>query len=250
LLEMSRVQIEAYLAEFDLPHREDETNGEDDALRNRIRHHVIPLLREENPALSRTVGRMTAILQRDEAYLQAQTKALLQEAQRGGGYDCHVLRDSPLCKRAVRTLLQLTKPSAAHVDAVCALMEDLCGSKQVQLPGMTVWRRYDVLYFGKEADEIPQAVEVYAEKAGSLQWGKWHISWECLEGSFLIRSRQEGDTIRLPGGSKTIKKYLIDQKIPAAERDSIPVVEYGGQIVAVGDLFCQMRELQIEERES
>ena len=248
ILELTRQQIEDYLAEHGLSHREDETNGEDDALRNRLRHHVLPLLRQENPSLAQSIGRMTMLLQQDEEYLQEQTRKLLKEAAQDGGYNCRVLRKSPLCQRAVRSLLQIPKPSMSHVQAVCALMEDLSGSKQVQLPGMIVRRQYDVLYFGKEIESAPQAVTVDAGKAGSLRWGKWSIAWESCEGSFLVRSRREGDKIRLSCGSRSIKKLLIDKKIPATERDLIPVVEYGGQIVAVGDLVCRMEQLHIEER--
>ena len=43
-------------------------------------------------------------------------------------------------------------------------------------------------------------------------------------GNVLIRSRQSGDTIRLPGGTKSIKKLFIDRKIPAAQRDQIPIL--------------------------
>jgi len=39
-----------------------------------------------------------------------------------------------------------------------------------------------------------------------------------------VRSRQSGDSIRLSGGSKTLKKLFIDRKIPAARRDQIPIV--------------------------
>ena len=39
-----------------------------------------------------------------------------------------------------------------------------------------------------------------------------------------LRSRQSGDSIRLHGGSKSLKKLFIDRKIPAAQRDRIPVV--------------------------
>ena len=35
---------------------------------------------------------------------------------------------------------------------------------------------------------------------------------------------QSGDTIRLPGGTKSIKKLFIDRKIPAARRDQIPIL--------------------------
>jgi tRNA(Ile)-lysidine synthase len=40
----------------------------------------------------------------------------------------------------------------------------------------------------------------------------------------ILRSRQSGDKIRLAGGSKSLKKLYIDRKIPAAQRDSIPVI--------------------------
>ena len=43
-------------------------------------------------------------------------------------------------------------------------------------------------------------------------------------GQLWLRPRQEGDTLRLPGGTKRLKKLLIDRKIPASQRDRIPVV--------------------------
>ena len=250
LLDMTRQQIEVYLAEHGLPHREDETNGQDDALRNRLRHHVLPLLRAENPSVAQTVGRMTALLQEDEAFLRSSTQTLLEKAAKDGGYDCRVLRRSPLCKRAVRSLLAIPKPAMHHVLAVCDLMQDLRGTKQVQLPGLTVTREYHMLYFGKEMMSAPQAVTVSCERAGELNWGSWHIAWESCPKTLLIRSRQAGDTVRLSGGSKPIKKLLIDQKVPAGKRDGMPIVLCDGKIVAVGNLFCRMQGLQIEERES
>ena len=43
-------------------------------------------------------------------------------------------------------------------------------------------------------------------------------------GEILLRSRQSGDSIRLHGGTKSLKKLFIDRKIPAHERLQIPVV--------------------------
>ena len=48
-----------------------------------------------------------------------------------------------------------------------------------------------------------------------------------------IRSRQTGDTIRLSGGTKSLKKLYIDRKIPASHRSRIPVVCDGEGILAV-----------------
>ena len=46
----------------------------------------------------------------------------------------------------------------------------------------------------------------------------------CPVGKITLRSRQSGDSIRLSGGTKSLKKLFIDHKIPAADRDSIPVL--------------------------
>ena len=43
-------------------------------------------------------------------------------------------------------------------------------------------------------------------------------------GQLWLRPRQEGDALRLSGGTKPLKKLFIDRKIPAARRGRIPVV--------------------------
>ena len=39
-----------------------------------------------------------------------------------------------------------------------------------------------------------------------------------------MRSRRSGDSMRLPGGTKSLKKLYIDRKIPASRRHQIPVI--------------------------
>lgn len=253
LLDVSRQQIERYLAQNGLAHCDDESNFADDALRNRLRHHVVPLLKEENPDLTRTISRMTELLQQDEAYLQTKTRELLERAKADGGYDCRVLRQDPLCARAVRSLLQIPKPSMAHVQAVCSLMEDLDGTKQVQLPHMRVVRQYHIIYFGKDpCGAVPPTQIIDLGEAGSTLWGSWQISWQkeaCGQEikTLCIRSRLEGDCVRLPGGTKTVKKLLIDRKIPAERRDHLPILVHEDRVLAVADLV-QARGIIIEER--
>ena len=55
----------------------------------------------------------------------------------------------------------------------------------------------------------------------------------CPEGTIFIRARRGGDTLRLPGGTKSLKKLFIDRKIPAAERDTCPVIEDAAGILGV-----------------
>ena len=46
----------------------------------------------------------------------------------------------------------------------------------------------------------------------------------CPVGTMTLRPRKSGDTIRLSGGTKSLKKLFIDRKIPAALRERIPVL--------------------------
>jgi len=52
-------------------------------------------------------------------------------------------------------------------------------------------------------------------------------------GKLRVRHRMPGDTMRLPGGTKELKKLFIDQKIPAAERLQIPVIADDIGVIAV-----------------
>ena len=267
LLTVSRREIEDYLLEHGLAHREDATNAEDDALRNRLRHHVTPLLRAENPALTETVARMTALLRQDEQYLQAETDGLLDRARRDSGYDCRTLRDAPavLRRRAIRQLLQIPKPAKVHVDAVEALLQDLRGSARTELPGGWVaLREYGLLRLepaqptesfrpvvlkpGETVCLEPQKLEISMTGPIILEKSVDSVSTFALKYDMIgrdctaiVRPRRTGDRIRLSGGEKTVKKLMIDRKIPAAIRDSLPVLTDGEEILAVYGLGADVR---------
>lgn len=51
--------------------------------------------------------------------------------------------------------------------------------------------------------------------------------------TLTARPRAEGDTMRLAGGSRTLKRLMIDRKIPAAQRGRLPVIADSGGVLAV-----------------
>lgn len=258
LLTATREEIEAYLRANYLPHREDATNFDDDALRNRLRHHVVPLLRRENPNLAETVGRMTDLLHRDEAYLQQETEALLTRAKRPGGYDVCLLRQAPevLRDRAMRQLLAIPKPTMTHVQAAASLLDGTCGSAQVCLPGGFVFRRsYDLVYLDRPGAQtfsprtlclgqtvrIPEAeLDISLSMPLVLEKNVDSISTFALKCDMMgtdftvsVRSRQTDDVLTLPGGTKRVKMLMIDRKIPAHRRGLCPVLVHGNAVMAV-----------------
>lgn len=267
LLAVTRREIEAYLEEHSLPHREDATNGEDDALRNRLRHSVIPLLRQENPNLAGTVGRMTELLRRDEAYLTDRTEELLAQARREGGYDCPTLAgaEEVLRRRALRRLLEIPKPTMTHVEAAEALVQGTAGSAELQLPGGCVLRRqYGLLTLEREETprsfapvtlhpgehaDLPEAgLRVFVDFPEILEKSLDSLSTFALKCDMMkehpaltIRPRQTGDALRRSGGQKSIKKWMIDAKLPAHRRGRIPVVALDETVLAVWSLGADCR---------
>ncbi len=258
MLEVSKEEVEKYLSENGLKWRFDSSNSADDALRNRLRHHILPLLRQENPNLTEAFTRMTALLRQDEAYLEAKTAEILQKSTVKGGFDCTHLTNSPavLRRRAIRRLLNIPKPAAVHVEQVERLLTDCSGSASVSLPGgVTAIREYGILRFERTPPagsfapkELHPGQEVFLPELQlriSLQGPavleeETPFAIRCEEENIAItvRPRQPGDWILLPGGHKTLKKWMIDQKIPAARRERLPVLADGQGILAVYPMGC------------
>ena len=267
LLTVTRQEIEKYVLEEGLSFREDATNGEDDALRNRLRHHVTPLLYRENPSLAQTVTRMTDLLRQDEAFLEEQTTDLLSRAKQETGWDCRVLLDAPqvLRRRAIRSLLTIPKPSMVHVDAVEGLLQDLSGSASVELPGGWIARReYALLQLEpkKTVGSLPEMavkpgqrvcpdgtdMEIFVEGPIILEkttdsLSTFAVKYDMMEENptIGIRPRRTGDSLRLSGGQKSLKRLMIDRKIPAAKRECLPVITHEEQVLAVYGLGTDVR---------
>ncbi|HWZ50183.1 MAG TPA: tRNA lysidine(34) synthetase TilS [Granulicella sp.] len=91
LLALERRQIEGYLRAAGQEWRTDSSNADPAYTRNRIRHSILPLLREENPSLDQTLGNMAELAREEEARWQAELARLLPQLLlpgkpvRGGG---------------------------------------------------------------------------------------------------------------------------------------------------------------------
>ena len=69
------------------------------------------------------------------------------------------------------------------------------------------------------------------------------VKCDMMNGNLTIgiRPRRIGDTMQLAGGTKSLKRLMIDRKIPAAQRDQIPVITAEEQILAVYGLGTDVR---------
>ncbi|HSY36067.1 MAG TPA: tRNA lysidine(34) synthetase TilS [Acidobacteriaceae bacterium] len=91
LLGVRRVEVEAFLRERGQGWRDDATNQDVSLTRNRVRHLLMPMLREFNPALDTLLARTADVAREEEAYWQAEVARVLPQVLlpgkpvRGGG---------------------------------------------------------------------------------------------------------------------------------------------------------------------
>jgi tRNA(Ile)-lysidine synthase len=91
LLAVRRADLMAFLESRNQSWRTDSTNVDDAFTRNRIRHCVLPLLREFNPAIDEALANLAELAREDEARWQAELGRILPQLllpgrpARGGG---------------------------------------------------------------------------------------------------------------------------------------------------------------------
>ena len=229
----------------DILHFEDESNLQNDYLRNRIRNLYLPSLEKENPrfkdslislgkevedlqvALSHlTQGLDITKLEVFERQIPEVQNFLLQE----------YLKEFPslkLNKKQFAEILGILRNKANYIHPLKDGYELVKDYKHFEIRKIS--RRSDL------------KVESILLKCGNLlQFGEYQFSFGSpLEGEnvqaisvsretpILLRHRKTGDFLRLKGHHKKLRRLFIDQKIPFEEREKAIIVEQNQQILAI-----------------
>lgn len=251
MLTVTRDDVEAFLEEYALPHVEDSSNGTDDFLRNRIRHGILPLMRAENPRIGENLSAMALLLRQDEACLQA----MIPEEQVPDVSRLKAMEPA-LRRRALERFLKaqgVREPEQIHILQAEQLLYHWSPSAAMQFPGgVTIGRQYDRLVRLECAPELPETrLSVPGETCigGKRFVSEYATDLEerpdsvlvCPVGVLTVRSRRSGDTMRLPGGTRSLKKMYIDRKIPASQRAAVPVLADDRGVLAVFGIGTDIR---------
>lgn len=251
MLTVTRDDVEAFLEEYALPHVEDSSNAEDDFLRNRIRHGILPLMRAENPRIGENLSAMALLLRQDEACLQA----MIPEEQMPDVSRLKAMEPA-LRRRTLERFLKaqgVREPEQIHILQAEQLLYHWSPSASMQFPGgVTIGRQYDRLVRLECAPELPETrLSVPGETCigGKRFVSEYATDLEerpdsvlvCPVGALIVRSRRSGDTMRLPGGTRSLKKMYIDRKIPASQRAAVPVLADDRGVLAVFGIGTDIR---------
>lgn len=268
LLCLEREEIEQYLGEQGIPYVTDSTNDCDAYTRNRIRHQILPLLREQ--VNGRAVVHMAEAsdkLQKIEDYLQRQAQNLLEDCRRpdreAGFLDEKLFTAEPILQEYVilRQIEQICGKrkdvTSLHIRGILSLADKPVG-KTIQIPGgYRMVRRYDGILLEKErAEKSGEQQEVFlvpdeqgcfcdecirlrifpneGQKIPQKRYTKW-LNYDKMSKDLCLRTRLPGDylVVNPEGGRKKIKNYFIDSKVPRQMRDQIPLLAVGQEILWV-----------------
>ncbi|AOM84611.1 tRNA lysidine(34) synthetase TilS [Salisediminibacterium beveridgei] len=262
LLGLEKKELYAYADLHQVPYREDHTNEQETYTRNRIRHKLLPVMKEEEPAIHKQVQSFTEDRQLEEDFMEKETEARLKEPE------VHLVQTegkvtfsrsgfnalpSALQKRAVHLLLTYlfrNKASKGHwnsrnlMQAVSLIRGNKPNAKAYFEGDVILVCTYDQVNL--EVEETSMDVlntqvipdegnlllpggNLIIETAGELSEPALSLSETAIPAERLpltVRSRKPGDRILLQNrkGRQKIKDLMINRKIPLHMRELWPII--------------------------
>jgi tRNA(Ile)-lysidine synthase len=251
LIDRSRAEVLSFLRAEGLPWLEDPTNQAARFMRNRVRAEAVPLLTRLSPALERALARAADLLRDDERALERRARRVLP----GGSARAEVrrLRAEPVAvrRRAVRRLWRQARGrraglSAGHVEAVLGLLRRGRPGRTSLPDGLEARCAYGVLEIRRRpaAPATPAELAlpgpgVYPVPGRPLRVAVDAGPGAAVEWPLRLGPRRPGDRFRPRGGrgSKKLKAWLIDRKVPREARDGLLVLaDRSGRVLWLPDL--------------
>jgi tRNA(Ile)-lysidine synthase len=271
LLCLGRSDTIDYCRRHRLNPRSDASNASLAPLRNRIRHELLPALREYNPSITASLLRTAHLAADDLAYLDAEAERLREDMvdirENTAVIDRPAFRSLPvamqrhLLRNLAETLLGNIKDiEAAHIEEIINILDRPSGKMTLLPGGLTFLVERDRFLLGTSPETLspypPFKGEFRLEIPGQTFVSGWEITAETgtvpaafdkgdafttvfdldlAGGELTVRTRRPGDRFQPLGMAqpKKLNEFMIDAGIPRAWRSRIPLVCVGNEIIWV-----------------
>ncbi|TVR38868.1 MAG: tRNA lysidine(34) synthetase TilS [Cryomorphaceae bacterium] len=253
LLFATRAQLEEYAVSEAIHWRADESNSQDTYLRNRIRHHLVPVLEELHPQAVKRVSANQLLLREDLALLETLIWQLNPDAIRREEEVLHIDTNAlrPESKRSA-VLFALLRPLGFSHEQCEAMLKITESGKQIATNDYTAWfnrgvwqvvsapqlQSMEAVWIAADTISLERPLhltirEVSAEgfqplpnpDIAALDAGKLNFPLQ-------VRLWRYGDRMTPLGmkGSRLVSDILIDEKVPQHRKRHIFVLESKGEI--------------------
>lgn len=246
VLDLSRSEIENYCEVHQLMPRIDHTNEDQRYTRNRIRKSLLSEMKAMNPMVIDHIVQTSQLLKSENELLNTLTletlKRISQQSEKGFLLEVDEFNQLNLAlkRRVLRHCIQeirghLTDVTFDEIETVIGLARvKKTGSRKNYHGHLTFEISYDklMIHLGKQNNKNftyrlkvrEMTREEYIDY--NLLASEIAIDKVKIAGDLVVKTRQAGDRF-FPmglGGSKKVKNFFIDKKIPRDERESIPII--------------------------
>jgi tRNA(Ile)-lysidine synthase len=259
LLDFAREELEQLATQWQMRWIEDPSNGDERFDRNFLRLRVMPQLRARWPSLPRVLARSAAHLADAAILLGASGDALRATLQRGRRLDIAACRALavPQQRLVVRSWLRalgLPSPDTRHLQRILVELLPAAADRHplVEWAGASVWR--DGVWMRAAKRRPPRPMLRPGARGTPMAWhwrqqGLRGLRWQAqpsgpidgarLPASLELRARAGGEKLRPAprAARRPLKDLLREARIPARDRQSLPLIYADGQLLAVGTRF-------------
>ena len=263
LLSCSREEIEGYCKKHELFPKIDQSNLQPIYFRNKIRLEVFPYLEKYSRNLKYNLRNLGELMGEEQDYINYEMgKLWSQNANKIGksivlSMDWFVglfpFQQKEMLRRSIEWVKgNLKEIEYIHIQLIIEMMESKDNTIwTLQLPNdIRVKRQYQKLII-EQGDKSPVQSFIYPMLVGEKYWipeigvefklylvtregigiikanaKKAYFDYEKILGPIFVRNRIPGDSFKPSGniGTKKLKDYFIDMKVPKEKRDAIPLV--------------------------
>jgi len=252
LLIFSRDEINKYADENKLKWREDSSNSSDKYLRNKIRHHLIPVLKDINPNFLNSFLKTQNYLQETKRMVDNSVELIYQEVAKTIGNEIYfdINKIKKLSNYENYLYLFLNKYGFSAWNDINQLIDCQSGKKIFSDKYLLLKDRgfliLSPINFEKDNNEylipdnktildFPLKIAVFkVDEIDDLSKQSIYVDNDKLKFPIILKHYNEGDVFQpfgMNGKSKKVSKFLKDEKISSIEKQRIWTLSSDNQIV-------------------
>ena len=260
MLDTTKKAILDYIFVNDIPYITDETNQDNSFSRNYIRNLILPLIEEKWLGATEKIVAFGKSCAQDDEFIQSQVfdDAVIYN-EKAASIPCSyfLYPDSIVSRMLFKVFAKIgvgKDIERVHIEMLKALATRGGNGKKIKLPmKVTAFKEYDFITITNKHREkvelnqpfkvgtfdVPNFGSVTVKRTKNKTLGKSELILDesKIPADAVWRFREYGDMFeKFGGGTKKLKDYLIDKKIPARLRFSIPVLASGKQILAIAGI--------------
>ncbi len=258
MLPVSKVEIEDYANLNSIDYVEDSSNKDNSYARNFVRNVIMKEILKKWPNAIEAINNFGSAVAEDDDFIKSSltTNALIVDDKVVQMPCSYFFTSSSVYSRMVfkaLALIGVTKDiERKHIEMIKDLATTFENGKRISLPyDIVVSKEYDYLTFKNNYVEKPVLskslkcedfeapnygiVTTKRVKTDKMQeQGALYFDYRKVPKGARWRYREDGDVFeKFGGGTKKLKSFLIDKKIPVRLRDYIPVLALDNEVYVV-----------------